>query len=265
MSRLLLSAALLLLISSTFVLNTTAFFSGSATSTGNKFEAATFDLDVDNITFHNDEVDNDGWVQNKVLFNFSNIMPGDFGDNKITLNLAQHDFYACTNVELTSTPENGVGNPEENSGDTTDNGNWDGDLQNYVSFVMWVDEVGGDGKYDPSREVRGGVLSDLVLETNNSKTYTLADSLENLFANNTDPLTHSEDYNVYAAWCFGDLTPTADEGNRLGLDCNVNTSLNYNNAQSDSVEGSLHFYVAQSKHNENFSCNVWDPTQSQVN
>ena len=256
MKRLLLSALILLIVASTLALTTSAFFSGTISSNENKLEAASFDL-----TLSDDEgqVYNSTTEVNKVFFDFTDYVPGDFGLERLALNVAEHEYWACVNVSLTESAENSVIGPEVLTGDTSANEAWDGEMDDLTNFILWADD--GDKKFEASESViREGTFGNLPQGDDNlGETYTIADSTKNVFntGNASVPLTPGVQHNIEGAWCLGDITLDANE--EAGFSCIVNPDTAYNNSQTDSLKGDIHFYIAQAKHNTEFKCEDWSP------
>ena len=57
-------------------------------------------------------------------------------------------------LDLTSTPDNGINNPEVEAGDVSD-GAAGGELQNYLSFIFWNDD--GDNVLEVGETVIRGI------------------------------------------------------------------------------------------------------------
>ena len=272
MKKLLVSTITLIAVSSALVMTTSAYFSGTVTSSGNKFVAGTFDLNVTNQSFFNDgQVEGSEWeandITNKLFFDFSNVNPGDSGVNKIVFNVPTLSYWACANIALTKSDENGIGEPEEDVDDTSD-GNWSGELDDHISFMLWADD--GDDvdssnepvvKYETKeRIIKQGKLSTYPQGDDNiGETYIISDSTQNVWASDPASLDEDTPYFVGTAWCFGDFVIDPTTG--TGLKCEVSDVTNYNNAQSDNIEGTINLYVAQAAHNDDFVCSSWEPNQ----
>ena len=153
---------------------TQAFFSDEEESLGNVFTAGALDLKVDSVAHFNgmicEEVDDDifewqpegdfqpgpehypqpgdpcdgTWEETDLgpshkFFNFLDLKPGDWGENTISLHVYDNDAWGCFYVENVEDDDNGLTEPEEESGDNT-GGDGEGELGAHLSFDSWLDE-----------------------------------------------------------------------------------------------------------------------------
>jgi len=143
---------------------TGAFFSDSETSTQNTFAAGSIDLKVDsecswnglNCTRANDlntywgGIPANGrcdcnWTLKDLnttdrFFNFSDIKPGDFGENTISLHVNSNNAWVCASVSNLTNAENNCTEPESQEDTTCDNpGLGQGELQNNLTLAIWRD------------------------------------------------------------------------------------------------------------------------------
>ena len=281
MKRLLISAGTLVFVGALVMSATGAFFCDTETSTGNVFAAGAIDLLIDNESYVLDFnlpnppqdptgalVLNDAtsWAlrnldecgpgdedQNTIgnaaclFFNFFDLKPGDYGEDTISLHV-QNDAWACMAMDLTGTPENVINEAEDEAGDITDDPNG-GELQNYLSFVFWMDD--GDNVFEDN-------------ETNNILFQGLASDLDGewqaIAENGDTPLQAGETEHVGKFWCFGTIgqNPVAAAGDNNPIDDGTgftcDGSGDNNDAQTDSIVVDVHFYAEQSRNNDQFSC-----------
>ena len=92
---------------------TGAFFQDTETSTGNTFAAGAIDLKVDNESYYNSQVSTStSWQLTDLtiekFFNFSDVKPGDDGEDTISLHVNNNDSWVCADVTLTSNDDNGI-------------------------------------------------------------------------------------------------------------------------------------------------------------
>lgn len=271
---------------------TGAFFSDSETSTGNTFTAGAIDLTVDSEQHYNghecilSEVQDEGtpgldyewgpgsepypvtgsdcdgtWAATNLgahkFFNFSDVKPGDSGENTISLHVDSNDAYACVDVNITKNDDVDCTDPEteaevlacQNSVPSAD---FDGELAQNLNFFAWADygadpEVIGDaGEGDNIWQANEialfsngvGPASDAL----DGESYTLANSI-------TGPLAGDSTSYIGLAWCAGTMTAVAGvitcDGGSMG-----------NEAQSDTMVADIAFRVEQARNNENFTCEV---------
>ena len=167
-TKILLSGAVLLVAAALVIGATFAFFSDTETSTGNTFVAGAIDLKVDSqchrYEFVGDvrgansegyiEVDCDGegdqygdWTEADLgvhkFFNFTDLKPGDRGEDTISLHVYTNDAWGKLVVTPTSDLDVDCTEPEKESSDLECNpsGNpGDGELQEALNFSVWLDQ-----------------------------------------------------------------------------------------------------------------------------
>ena len=242
---------------------TGAFFSDTETSTGNTFTAGAIDLQIDNTSYYNGVPNPEtSWGQSdltgsQLFFNFSDLKPGDWGEDTISLHVNNNDAYACVDVRLDSNDDNGLTEPEGQV-DTTAGPTGEGELADAVNFYWWADD--GDNVYEDGEVLlnSGAVLG--ALEVGQVATVALADSTGSIFSNVNDDhsLIGEEVYYVGKAWCFGDsdFTPWP-QGNSTGPDerpVQCDGSREDNSTQTDSLTATISFMAVQSRNNGNFVC-----------
>ena len=267
--KILISLAVIGVVAAIAIGGTIAYFSDTETSTGNTFTAGAIDLKIDNESYVTNDAGvlvrsgNTSWglsdLTNQLFFNFADLKPGDIGEDTISIHVDSNDAWACMAARITGTPENGVNDPESDV-DTTVGAN-DGELQNELNFVFWVDEGDNVLETDEDANVWTGTVQEFV----NSSPRILADSTYNIFTGNqADPLDGGADYHLAKAWCFGALTlaPVAEGANNplqgTGINCNGANVTNI--SQTDGVVGDIQFYAVQSRNNPGFTCAGWTPT-----
>ena len=252
---------------------TGAFFQDTETSSDNIFTAGSIDLGIDNHSYYNglpnpgttwrvdyDLSDNPA----RQFFNFTDVKPGDWGEDTISLHVRDNNSWLCADVTLTRDDDNGLVEPEVDDGDTTD-GPGNGELADHINFYWWADD--GDNVFETDeRLLPSGPLG--ALSVGQTATVALADSVTNIWTNlPEDPLTPEDVRFVAKAWCFGNTTMTPyeqDEGNRQnGPDdrpviCDGSQETNV--TQSDSLTADISFRAVQSRNNGGFLCNPPVPT-----
>lgn len=268
--RLLLSVAMLAVVGALAAGATTAIFFDEEVSSGNTFTAGAIDLTIDNDSYYNGN-ENLGttWLEPRNLddgngpanglylfFDFLDLKPGDWGEDTISLHVADNDSWLCVDVTLTSDNDNGCNEPEEGDGDTScgDPGLSEGELADAVNFIWWADD--GDNVLESDETpLPSGPLG--VLSVGETATVALADSETNIWGDN-GPLPGDTTRYLGKAWCFGDmeLDPVTPGDNSPLVDpgffCN-GAPIN-NVTQTDSMTANLAFRAVQSRNNGDFIC-----------
>lgn len=276
MKKILSSALMLSAVVAAVVVGTSAYFSDTETSTDNTFVAGEIDLEVANAGYYNGvlqdgsgETVDTSWaltdLTNQLFFNFLDVKPGDWGENTTTLYFESNPAYLCANITLTSAAENGLNDAEEEDLDGGALGNWDGELDDEIRFVAWVDD--GDNSYEDGETViMDGYASDLPQsDTNDGVTMPIADDTYNAYGTAGEALPSETDYYIAHAWCFGEMDlygadPVADNDPTTdpGFTCDGSSVTNV--SQSDNMIGNISFYAVQYRHNEDFVCaDGWNP------
>jgi len=268
MKRLLISVLTVGVVATAGVLATNAFFSDTETSTGNLFAAGALDLQIDNESYVTDEngdlvlSPDTSWALDDpmgLFFNFSDVKPGDLGEDTISLHVNDNDAWICAAAQVTDDSDQTCTDPElEDDLNCDEPGLGLGELDDEVNFAFWADD--GDNVLETD-EVDSIFISGPVSGLGGLGQIALADSDNNIWDGLEDsPVVGGDDYFIGKAWCFGTLTPNAiDPGVDLsplvdgtGFDCNgepVN-----NAAQTDQVIGDIQFYATQSRNNDDFLC-----------
>lgn len=245
---------------------TGAFFSDTETSTGNTFTAGSIDLQIDNESYvTNSEGDlvastETSWdladLSGELFFSFTDLKPGGYGEDTISLHPGSNNAWACMAVAVTGTPENSLEEAEVEANDPGTAQGDDGELQNYLNFAFWRDD--GDNVFEVGEPVMLN-LSGAAATVFNGAWNAIADSA-NLSAIPANDVSY-----VGKAWCFGTLTqtPVSQDGQgktgsngplQRGTGFSCNGSGNQNDAQSDGVVADVSFYAEQSRNNPNFLC-----------
>lgn len=245
---------------------TFALFTDTETSTGNTFEAGSLDLKVDSDChyFQNGAEVQDGcdgfgnWEQTDLgsekFFNFTDIKPGDWGEDTISLHVVDNDAWGKFVID---------------SIDETD-GDADGEaLRQNMEFWVWVDQGTTDGFQ--CDEIEGPACGDDEKEGDNvwqqnepiiiapgdvdanGETWNIWEGLaatQDINGGDTNGVVDdgrmvgSTTYYFGLGWCFGEAEPTAValadvcDGSGVG-----------NEAQGDSLSGNLSFLVVQHRNN----------------
>ena len=263
MQRILLSLGMIVFVGALAAGATGAFFSDTETSTGNTFAAGDIDLRIDNTSYVTNNAGvlvaspNNTWtisdLTNQLFFSFSDVKPGDIGEDTISIHPGSNDAYACMAADITATPDNGINEPEGDAGDITD-GALAGELQNFINFSFWEDD--GDNVFETG-EVLLPDLQGTAAQIFDGGWNTIADS------GNGPALPGGSTTYVGKAWCFGTLTPngTAQNGNGTGTPLTLGTtgftcngSGENNIAQTDGINVDVSFYAVQARNNGQFLC-----------
>ncbi|OGC78272.1 hypothetical protein A2619_05670 [candidate division WWE3 bacterium RIFOXYD1_FULL_39_9] len=258
--KILLSLALVAVASAAAIGGTIAFFSDTETSVGNTFTAGAIDLRVDSqCTYNGQESEQCGEWELKDLgtnfdqaiaevptvgsdrfYNFSDVKPGDFGENTISLHVRNNEAHACLIVDNLHNDDLGLTEPESEDGDETDGAD-NGELAQAIKFFAWDDDgdnVWGTGEL-PLFTNTSGPASDVL----NGRTYYLGVLPGGEW---NDPAA-TQYIGVY--WCYGDITVDATSHTLSCSGASVN-----NVTQTDQLTADIKFYVEQTRHNQNFRC-----------
>lgn len=267
MKKILLSLSSIVFAGAILAGGTGAFLSDAGSSTGNTVASGIVELKIDNDSYVTDEWGNlvfsstTSWklspLKDKLFFNFPDIKPGDIGEDTISIHVNNNNAWACMNIKLKSTKENGQTGPED-SVDPTDGYN-SGELQNKMYFKFWADD--GDNVYEKDEKIfKYGWVKDLF----NGKSWTLADSSKNIWSGSGPMLGNTVKY-IGVAWCFGDMyhTPISQDGKgKMGNNGPIQRGTGFkcdgqntgNIYQSDSISVDVSFNVVQSRNNGKYLC-----------
>ncbi len=178
-------------------------------------------------------------------------------EDTIDLTVNNNDAYACMDLTVTGTPENGRNQPELLA-DTTGGIN-EGELQDELHFTFWADD--GDNVLE-TNEVNKVFVDNKTIKqiSDDPDKITLADSTKNVWTSPTagGPMTGGQTYYIGKVFCYGTLTQapaqsgTNDPTQVSGFACNGVPVTNA--SQTDGVVGNVSFDVVQSRNNANFRC-----------
>lgn len=210
-----------------------------------------------------DQVNDDAYMQNLVgeactgswaftdlgsekFFNFTDIKPGDMGENTISMHVINNDAWACMNIGGLVDAENGLTEPEADVDQTL----VAGELSESMMFFAWVDNgVEGiiNSKGDNVYQVGERILYQPSLASSAlNQAIALADSttVGGPFIGSDDPEVANY---VGLQWCAGTLSLNAGvlscDGESMG-----------NAAQTDGLTADLSFEVVQARNNPDFVC-----------
>lgn len=264
MGKILKSLSLVLAVAAIAGYGTYSYFSDTEASTGNTFTAGSIDLTLggdfksaNNGNKQTSFVASDG---STALYDFTDLKPGDQGDGAFNLSVTTNDAYVCAKSTITSTPENGINDPEKKAGDVTDGDNG-GELQNYLRFATYAD-LDDSGTYSDGDPVNVGQYN--AVPTYNG--ITVAD----LGAAGWVPVAQSVDYpnswlvlqnlphgvvkKAGLLYCFGNFKTDGTGANTKVTGCDGTDDGLQNRAQTDKVIGGIEFYAVQARNNNNFTC-----------
>lgn len=246
---------------------TGAFLSDKGTSTGNTIATGIIELKVDNESYITDEwgklvfSSTTSWglsnLDGKLFFNFPDVKPGDVGEDTISLHVNNNNAWACMNILITSTKENGQSEPEDLVDPTGADDS--GELQDNLYFKFWADD--GDNVYEEGEKIfKRGWAKDIL----NGQNWSLADSKVNVWNGNGPLLGNTIQY-IGKAWCFGDMheAPLPQDGKgKTGNNGPLQRGTGFtcegqrigNIVQGDSITADVSFYVVQSRNNNSFVC-----------
>ncbi|MBC7836582.1 hypothetical protein H7X87_02280 [Acetobacteraceae bacterium] len=245
---------------------TGAFFSDTETSTGNTFSAGDIDLQIDNESYVTSTSTGalvaspgNSWAMsnltNQLFFSFTDVKPGDIGEDTISIHAGSNDAFACMAADLTATPENTLVDPETDAGDLGPANGDNGELQNFLNFSFWNDD--GDNVYE---------VGETQITALTGPASTIFNGTWSQVGTTTVTAAGSTRF-VAKAWCVGTLTPAPIAQDGIGDTLtNTNGPLvrgtgftcsgtgNQNTAQTDGVVIDVSFYAEQARNNGQFTC-----------
>jgi predicted ribosomally synthesized peptide with SipW-like signal peptide len=299
MKKIVTSVGMIVFVAAIVAGGTGAFFSDTETSTGNVFTAGALDLTVDSEAHYNGlicvedtnpqtpigtgtwQVPVGGqqvgpshypqpgtpcvgtWTATdlgaQTFFNYTDVKPGDEGENTISLHINNNPAWACVDVDVTKNDDVSSNEPELSAGDSPNSASpFDGELAQNIKFAAWLDQgntLGWQGKGQDVGEgdnVWQGPTAEPLLFSNQSgpasdvlsgKSYTLA--APNV--NGGVPMAPNQTNYIGLAWCAGTQAI-------VGSDITCDGSTLGNIVQTDSMEANIAFRVEQSRNNPNFTC-----------
>jgi predicted ribosomally synthesized peptide with SipW-like signal peptide len=229
---------------------TQAFFRDQEISSNNTFTAGTIDLEIKSQCTYNGvessecgdwETYNDLTTNDK-FFNFTDLKPGDWGENTISLVIEDNPAWMCANIDI----------------------NQNSHLGKYLNLFWWIDN--GDNIYESGEQVLYGgpktldewlTLSDPthIAGSVGGLPLTFADSVMN-WRNwpaptpNLTPIPAHDEQHLGVGWCFGTMIVNGES--TPGFTCSGVG--NQDDAQEDVVVGNLTFTVEQYRNNPGFVC-----------
>lgn len=171
------------------------------------------------------------------FWDFTDIKPGDWGQNQISLHVYDNDAYVCLFPDNIEDDENTVVDPELAASDTTDDGVPYGELSGELEFFMWEDG-NGNNQHDSGE----GVLVPAGTPFNEIPTEIVQLSL-------SSPAPASL---IGVNWCAGDQTGPQDASDVTPVSCDGSGMGNI--AQTDKMVADFVAYAVQQRNNENFRC-----------
>lgn len=239
---------------------TIAYFSDTETSTNNTFTAGEIDLSLGS-QFNSVGNANGGPATNgmltdnngRTLFTFNDLKPGDKGTATFHMSVNSNDAYACAKTTTGSYDEHDLIDPEEEASDAT-TGAGNGELQKYLQFATFADLNKNDA-FDAGEPINvgqyGGDSNGLSpAEVTAAGWVAVADSSSPNTWLTTDKLVTGQTYNAGMLYCFGNFD--------LNGACTA-VAGDQNDAQTDSVSGSIEFFAVQTRNNLNFTCASKNP------
>jgi len=217
---------------------TVSYFSNTETSSGNTFIAGAIDLKIDNECHLNGRVCTNGYWQGtdepcdctwelmdldgKAIFNFTDVKPGDDGEDTISLHVDSNPAWICAEVSNVAQNENGCNVPEDIVDGTCGTpGLNEGELWDNLTFSIWMDKD-CDNVYD---------TEDAPYLVENAK----ATNLKWPIADSQHGQGPIQNACIGVAWSVPDAV-----GNII---------------QGDSVTGDITFNAYQARNNMSFLCN----------
>ena len=180
----------------------------------------------------------------QTFFNFTDVKPGDEGENTISLHIDNNDAWMCADVNITKNDDVSSTEPEMQAGDATNTASiTDGELAQNLTFFAWADD--GDNIWEVNEPKLFTNTSGPASDVLGGKTYAIADS-----STGFGPIAALQTKYIGLAWCAGTIVPSVP-GN---VTCNGATM--GNNAQTDTMEASITFRVEQARNNGEFRCNA---------
>ncbi len=250
MKKIITSLSIIAITAAVVAGSTGAFFTDSEESKDNRFVAGTIDLQIDShCTYNGEECINGYWAGTSMpcncnwdtknltpddhLFNFSDIKPGDFGENTISLHGTSNDAFIYATINTVTDSDETCVEPELEAEPNCGNDNG-GELDDNLYIVIW-DDMGsscgtpGDNEYDPTCEtiLKQGYANELDGE----EIY-----IGELNANST--------HYIGMAWCVGTMTIDPNTGAMSCDGSNVG-----NDMQTDKYVADILFEAEQQRHN----------------
>jgi predicted ribosomally synthesized peptide with SipW-like signal peptide len=219
-----------------------AFFSDTEASNGNTFQAGTLNLTIKSECSYNgsNQTCSGAWsykdLSNDKFFNFTDLKPGDIGENTISFNVT-NDAWMCASLK-----------------DAAD----DGKLSKYMNVFWWVDADGNNIYNSGEKILYDGprtLTSWFTLAGGLTLPLTFADSYMNWTTwpttpGNTVGIPMNTPQHLGVGWCFGTLTVPGT--GPYGFTCDGTNVLN--DAQGGTFVGDMSFYIEQQRNNPTYRC-----------
>ena len=187
-----------------------------------------------------------GSLVSEKFWNLSDVKPGDWGENTISMHVDNNPVWACIDITNMHNDGNGLAEPEVEAQDPSDNAG-EGELAQNLFFTAWMDDE--DNVWEEGEPLlfsnRLGPASDIL----NGRTYILADS------STGTPMPGNTTSWIGLAWCAG--TMNVDQ-NAFEITCD-GAGMG-NDTQTDSLTADVAFRVEQSRNNPSFRCVPLTPT-----
>lgn len=235
MKRVILSLAIIGIVSAIVVGVTTAYFSDTETSSGNTFTAGSIDLKIDCRGTDCDFPLKD--LVGDPFFHSTDIKPGDSGEATVSFHVYDNNAWARMKITNLHNYEYGCTEPEEESGDTTCDspGDGKGELDENLYFTVWIDEGSTPGWQCPENQP---ACNDDPKEGNN-----ILDPEEQAVVPSLPLSQLSVD-----EWILFPEEVEASKTHYIGVKWEVPTDVG-NIIQSDSLVGEIIIEVVQSRNN----------------
>lgn len=190
-------------------------------------------------------LNDDTQVPSTKFFNYTDLKPGDHGENTISLHVINNDAYMCAIINNMKDTEVGddCTEPESEDEDTTCDPNADdeGEISQFLKFFTWADD--GDNIWEEDEQVlfsnESGPASDVI----DGRVYPL------FVPGTTGPIAAETTEYIGMYWCFGDINVDYDD---YTLECDGEPV--DNTPQTDMLTADIGFYVEQARNNPNFEC-----------
>jgi predicted ribosomally synthesized peptide with SipW-like signal peptide len=200
MKKIAISLGIIGVVAAIVVGGTIAYFSDTETSTGNTFTAGSIDLGIDNTSYYNgkesptttwslsydlDDQQGPGPDGAYLFFNFSDLKPGDWGEDTVSLHVDSNNAWACVYMELTANDDVSSKEPELDAGDEVEDSadDLDGELAQELNFFFWIDDGDNVFEYEEKPLMYGPAIDVL-----GGRSYAIADSEESIVG--YDPTTN---------------------------------------------------------------------------
>jgi len=301
MKKILLSVATLAAVGAIVAGGTVAFYGDVETSTGNTFTAGSIELKVDSTSHYNGMICEGGagwqpeegteqpyypeqgspcdgtWSESNLtdgvqkFFNFSDLKPGDYGEDTISLHVYDNDAWGQFVITPTSDSDNTCTGPEQDAEDANETlcgEGEDGEMDENLYFTGWLDQGSTPGFQcgNPNSTSCNDIYEgDNVYQERYEGTFWDNETIGDLTHNIGDVLA-----GAYGRYCADNPSASADGHNDYGIchglaaDGRMVGSTTYyfglawdlpletgNEVQSDEYIADLTFEVEQHRNNPN--------------